>query len=173
MRLTKIISTAKQTGYLIIKVLGLGTKDVQTVYNIQPFGIDSNPNKNIRGIWAKTDNLEERILIGILFNRPVSSPGELRLYSEDSNGSEKIAIYLKNDGSIELGGGTNYLTKYNELKLAFDKLKDDVNSHIQNYNAHVHPGVLSGGASTLVTTTLSSQTTADMTGSKSNILKTA
>jgi len=172
MRITKIISTAVQKGKLIIKVLGLGSSDVQTVFNVLPFGIDSNPNKNIRGIWAKTDNLEDRILLGILFERPVTAQGETRIYSENTSGSESTYIHLKNNGVIEMGGNNNNLVKYNELKTAFDKLKDDLNDHINKYNTHVHAGVLSGAASTAVTTALSTASTANMSTSKSNILKT-
>jgi hypothetical protein len=131
MRITKIISTAVAKGKLIIKVLGLGANDVQTVYNVLPFGIDSNPNKNIRGIWAKTDNLEDRILLGVLFERPTANTGETRLYSENTNGVEVFSLYLKNDGIAEIGGNADNLVRYKKLDDGLQSLKTKINTELE------------------------------------------
>lgn len=130
MRLTKIISTAIVKGSLIIKVLGFGSKDVQTVSSVQPFGIDANPNKNYRGIWARTESAENRILLGILFERATAQPGEIRFYAENDAGSEVYSIHIKKTGICEIGGNADNAVRYQKLD---DGLKDvitDINTEL-------------------------------------------
>jgi hypothetical protein len=175
MRLTKVISTSIEKGKLIVKVLGLGSRDVQTVNNILPFGIDSNPNKNYRAIYSSTESLEDRILLGILFERALCAPGETRLYAENTGGEEVFSLHLKNDGTCELGGNTNYLTKYNELKTGFDQLLEDHNKLVDAFNQHMHataavgPPVIPTVIPDLIPAVASE---ADISDSKSDILKT-
>lgn len=175
MKISKIISSAIVKGKLIIKILGSGKSDIQTVFNILPFGVDSNPNKKIRAIYSGTESLEDRILLGIIFERPDTNPGETRIYAEDSDGNEVIAFYFKNDGSVEMGGNINFLTKFNELKIGFDKLVSDHNELVSQFNIHTHPTAAVGPPSipTPVPDHIPvSNSEADISASKSDILKT-
>ena len=90
---------------------------------------------------------------------------------ENENGFFKIL----EDGTIEINGNADFAVKYNELKTAFDTLKNDFNSFISIYNAHIHPvaGVTAGPATvpSSVTVSTGTPTTADMTSSKVDEVK--
>ena len=169
MILSKIISTAIVKGLLKVKVLGLGSSDVKTVFNLLPFGIDSNPSKDYRAIYADTGINGEKVLLGVLNKQILAEAGEIRIFSE-IEGEIATFIHLKKNGKIELGGDSNFIAKFNELKTGFDQLKGDLNSHIQNYNSHVHPGVTAGGASTAVTVSTSTESEADIDEAKNDNL---
>lgn len=137
MRLTKIISSAIVKGRLIIKVLGFGSKDVQTVNSVQPFGIDSNPNKNYRGIWARTESAENRILLGILFERATAQPGELRLYAENDAGTEVYSIHIKKTGICEFGGNADNAVRYQKLDDGLQSAISDLNTELGKIQAAI------------------------------------
>ncbi len=164
MRLTKVISTTITKGKLIIKVLGLGSKDVQTVYNIAPFGIDSNVNPGYRGIWAKTDNQEDRILLGILFEQAISAPGEIRLYSEDDNKNEVFSLHLKKNGTCEIGGNVDNAVRYSKLDEALQSAINDINTELDK----IQTAITSLGG-----TYLKSDIELDISDSKINNIKTS
>lgn len=164
MRITNIISTAITKGRLIIKVLGLGSKDVQTVYNIAPFGVDSNPSKNYRGIWARTENAEDRILLGILFERVLSQAGELRLYAENSSGSEVFSLHLKNNGTAEIGGNVDNAVR-------FQKLDDGIKSMVSDLNTEL--GKIQSAITGLGGTYAKSDVALDISAAKINNIKTS
>jgi hypothetical protein len=151
----------------------MGGSDVKTVFNILPFGIDSNPPEGYRAIYADTGINGEKILLGVLNENVQAEVGGLRIFSIDSSGNEATSIYLRANGDIELGGNTNYMTKFTELKSGFDELKGDFNTHVQNYNSHVHPGVTAGSASTAVTVTISEETEASIDLAKIDNIKTS
>lgn len=172
MRIVKIISTAIEKSRLIVKILGLGANDVKTVYNLSQFGINSRPVKNMRGVYADTGINGEKILIGLIFNNVSINEGETKIYSTNSSGTEQFSILLTSDGNCELGGNTDNLSKHSILQTQIHQLRDDFNSLVNTFNAHIHPGILTGGASTLVTTTLGSQSNIDITTAKIDNLKT-
>lgn len=147
MILSKIISTAIEKGRLIIKILGLGNNDIQTVYNISTFGIDSRPIKNMRGIYSNTKIKGKNILIGVIFDNITTDEGETKIYSLDSNGSEQFYILLKNDGNCEIGGSSDNLSRHSILESQIHKLRDDFNNLVTAFNQHVHPTAALGSPS--------------------------
>lgn len=191
MKLTKVISTAIDKGKQIVKILGFGSADVQTVFTIQPFGIDGNPVKGYRAIYADTASKEDKVLIGVIFENALADVGELRLHSEDADGAEMASIHLKNngdikmaanaaatlnalaDGNLELNGNADFIARFSELKNGFDQLKSDFNTFINTqYNVHVHTGVTTGAGSSAVTPQLGSPSSASIDGSKVDNVKT-
>ena len=126
MIISKVISTLIEKGRNIVKVQRLGGKDIQTGYNVLPFGIDSNIPVGYRAIFADTGNIGDKIIVGIINDKCIANIGELRLHSEDS-GTEKIYVYLKKDGTFELGGNTDFMVSYNNLVTEFNKLKKAFN----------------------------------------------
>ncbi len=148
MTISKVISTAIEKGILIVKILGLGSKDVRTTYNVSPFGIDSNIPKGYRGIYADTGNIGEKILIGIISDKAITDIGETRIYSEKEDGTASFDILLKKNGTCEIGGNSDFMVRFSELKSGFDKLKSDLNQVITDLNTHTHlctaPGTASG-----------------------------
>jgi hypothetical protein len=76
-------------------------------------------------------------------------------------------ISLLDDGTAIINGDADFAVAYTDLKTAFDQLKTDYDTFISTkYNMHVHPGVTAGAASTAVTLTVGSSSTADMAGAK-------
>lgn len=171
MIISKIISTSIEKSRLIIKILGSGSKDIKTVFALSQFGIESRPIKNYRCVYADTGVKGEKVLLGLILNNASINEGETKIYSVDSNGVEQVAIKLTNTGNIEMAGNSDNLSRHSVLEDQVHQLRDDLNTHIQNYNSHVHPGVTAGGASTLVTTTTSAQSNINISTAKiDNIL---
>lgn len=168
MIISKIISTAIEKGRLIVKILGTGSKDIKTVFALTQFGIESRPIKNFRCVYANTGVKGENVLIGLILENSTINEGETKIYSVNSLGVEQNSIIITNTGNIEIGGNADNLSRHSILEAQVHQLRDDLNTHIQNYNSHVHPGVLSGGASTAVTTTLSTESEIDISTAKIN-----
>jgi hypothetical protein len=64
--------------------------------------------------------------------------------------------------------GTDYAVQFTAMKSAFDTLKSELNALVTIFNAHIHPGVLAGGASTAVTATPGTPPAATMDSAKVN-----
>jgi hypothetical protein len=80
-------------------------------------------------------------------------------------------VSVVDDNTVEINGDTDFAVAYTDLKSAFDTMKTDLNAFITIFNAHVHPGVTAGPASTGVTVTPGTATTADMAGAKLDTVK--
>lgn len=131
MKSAKVISTAiNDAKNMVIKVLRLGTKDVQTSKQIAPFGIDSNPIKDMVAVHTETGIKGETIIVGYVNKEHIADIGELRLFSTDSDGEIKATVFLRNNETLELMGDSNFLVKFNELQTEFNKLQSAYNSHV-------------------------------------------
>lgn len=131
MKSSKVISTAiNDAKNMIIKVLRLGTSDVQTSRQISPFGVDSNPIKDMVAIHSETGIKGETVIIGYVNKEHVADIGELRLFSTNESGEIKSTVFLRNDETLELMGDSNFLVKFNELQTEFNKLQSAYNSHV-------------------------------------------
>lgn len=119
----KIISTSLENAIRSVKVLRYGKSDVQTPSEIAPYGLDSNPIKDMIAMYASTNESGETAIIGYINKNQKALPGEFRTFCTDENGTEKFYTWLKKDGTIEIGGDTNFAVKFNELKTEFDKIK--------------------------------------------------
>lgn len=159
-------------GRRLVKFLRFGKSDVQTALQVAPYGIDSNPVKDMVAIYAPTQQKGETVVIGYINKNQLANVGEFRMFSTDENGTLKFAIYLKNDGTVEIGGNTKNMTRFQELESGFNELRSDFNAHVQKFNAHTHPGVQSGGAVTGATTTPSDPSAASIAGAKIDQIKT-
>lgn len=173
MNLTKVISAAKDDlSRLVVKVLRMGRSDVQTGIAAQPYGVDSNPIADMVAVYSKTGENGKAVIVGYLNKNQVAGPGELRLFSTDGNGAEVMYAWLRSDGTMELGGDTDFMARFSELKAGFDQLKSDFNSHVNTFNAHVHPGVTAGAGSTAVTATPGTASAASIDAAKIDEIKT-
>ena len=175
MNLVKVISSEiDNTKRRIVKFLRYGKSDVQTSFEAMPFGIDSNPTKDLIAIYGATGENGKTVIVGYINKNQIADVGELRLFSTDSDNAEKFYIYLKNDGNCEIGGDADNMVRYSKLQSAFDELKQDFNNHIQNWNAF-SAAYAPGSPTTLGTppTALTSQgSNADITQAKINEIKT-
>ena len=176
MILSKIISTAVEKGMLIVKILASGSKDVKTVFNILPFGIDSNPVADYRAIYTDTAIDGEKILIGVINRNVLSGAGETRIYSTDQNGVESVAIKLTSAGNIEIGGNTDHAVKYSALETQFNELNDKFNALVSAFNQHMHATAATGAPSTptpIPSIIPAEESDADITGAKINNILTS
>ena len=152
----------------VVKLLRLGYSDVQTSDQANPHGIDSNPVKDMIAVYAETAQKGETVIIGYLNKDQLAEPGETRIYSTDANGVFKTSIWLKADGTIEVGGNTKNLVRYQELEAAFNELTQNFNAFVEKYNAHTH----SGATAPIIPAAIATQTTADISQSKIEEIKT-
>jgi hypothetical protein len=166
-----IDTTVDSIGRRIVKFFRLG-KTVETAMQAAAYGTDAQPIEDCIAIYAQTGVKGKTVIIGYINKNAVAGVGEHRLFSTDADGAVQFYIHLKNDGTCEIGGSANHMTRYEELETAFNELKSDFNTHVNNYNTHVHPGVLAGPASTAVTVSVSTPSQADISGAKIDEIKT-
>ena len=176
--LVKILSTAvDKLGRLLPKFERLGKDDIQTSLQATPFGIDSNPVKDMVAIYGATSEKGKTVIIGYINKNSVAEVGGNRLFSTDSGGAEKSVIYLRANGDIELNGDDDNLVRFKKLSDGFDTLKSDLNSLVTAYNSHTHittatvgptptPGIIAPTPST------GTPSTAEISGAKCATLKT-
>lgn len=176
MNIVRILSTRfDDSKRLISKFLRNGKDDVAESFTAEPFGLDSNPIKDIRAVFSKTESTADSVTIGFINEKKITKTGESRLFSTDENGELKIFVHLKNDGTIEFGGDVGNLTRFQELETAFNKLKDDHNKLVTAFNTHLHPTAAVGTPSppTPVPNVIPAvPSTADMSGAKIDEFKT-
>ena len=179
MNLTTVISTdVDDKKRRKVKVRRFGNDDVQNQLAVSPSGIDAAPVEDMVALYSPTSSQEDPVIIGYITREQKAKAGEIRIFSTDADGVEQIAFHFLNDGTVEMGGDADNLVRYRELKSAYDQLRDDLNNLIAQYNAHIHittatvgptavPGVISP------TTSTGTPSTADMSASKIDELKTS
>lgn len=164
-----------EEGNRVVKVVELGPK---TAEQIAPFGDDSSPLNDTAGIFSKTTERGDSVIIGYFNGQQIAQPGEKRIFSLNTDGSLSFNIHLKGDGTCEINGTGNFLVKFNELKTAFDQLVKDHNALLADYKAHVHTTTATVGSSptpgtiTAPTVTLT-DSTASVDNAKAENIKTA
>lgn len=161
----------------VVKFLRLGSDDVQTSLQVGPFGVDSNAPKDMIAIYGATSEKGKTVIIGYVNKNALAEVGGYRTFSTDSNGEVKSVVYLRSDGSIEINGTDDNLVRYAKLKEGFDALKADFNSLVTAYNSHIHITTATVGptptpGAIAPTTSTGTASTAQITGSKCDTLKT-
>ena len=172
MNLVKVISTeADSLKRRVVKFLRYGKNDVQTSVAAEPFGIDSNPIKDMVAVYGETSEKGKTVIVGYLNKNQLAGIGELRTYSTDNKGGEKFYTWLKNDGTYEVGGDSKNMVRYQELESAFNQLKTDFNNLVTKFNTHTHVGVIAGGGTSGTTATPATSSSADISGAKIEEIK--
>lgn len=167
------LSRVKQATNEFIKILRLGKNDVQTVFPSLPHGLESKPIKEAIAVYASTMNSGDAVTVGyIQLNLERTQEGETLLYSTDSSGNRVFEILLNNAGECELGGNSDFLARFNELKNGFDQLTSDFNAFVSVFNSHVHISAAPGSPNA-PTATPASATTASIDSAKINNIKTS
>lgn len=142
----------------VVKILRFGRSDVQTAFEANSFGLDSNAPKNLIAIYGETNKKGKNVIVGYINIQQLAALGEFRIFSTNPTGvSIMTSIWLKNDGTMEIGGSLNHLTQFEGLLKAFNQLQAE-------FNAHTH---VSNGAPAVP------QSTADITSARATNLKTA
>lgn len=179
MKIVITIEHAIQKGFRRIKSVVTGKDDAQTPYEVMPFGVDGVAPKSWRAVYSKTEEDGKSIIIGYfnLAQLDTLVRGEHRIYSTDPDGVISTSIYMRGDGTMEVGGDVDFMVRYNALETAFNQLQSDHDDLVTTFNAHIHtttatvgtgpPGVISP------TTTTESPSTADITPAKIEEIKTS
>ena len=176
MNLVKTISTKIDSlNRRIIKFLRYGKDDIQTSFESYPFGIDSNPVKDLIAIYSPTNEKGKTVILGYLNKNQLAKVGENRLYSTDEDGNEVFYVYLKNNGEAEIGGNSDNMVRYSPLKDEYDKTKDVLDS-ILNILTGAPINEPGNGAPSALQAALSAalvgKSTGDISGSKIDEIKT-
>ena len=173
MQLTSVISTRlDKMNRRLVKILRFGKSDVLEPFQANNFGLDSNPPKGMVAVYSPTSEIGKNVIIGYLNKDQLAKPGETRIYATNADGALKFYAWFKDDGTLELGGDSNFAVKFNELKSAFNSLQKSHNDLLTEYKTHVHPGVQSGASSTSVTTSIQNPNSADIDTAKNSEIKT-
>jgi len=171
-KISAVLNSIKQR---IVKVNGQGPYDPRTAYDVAPFGIDGVPPANWRAVDSKTAVAGSEVLVGYINQNATSVEGELKLYSMDGI-SDSITLILRTDGTMEIGGSTKHMVRYEELETGFNSLKQSVTDLTTAFNSHVHATVASLGTPTPPTAVPTVipviPPTATITGAKINEIKT-
>ena len=114
-------------GRRILKVLQFGAK---TADECAPFGDDSCPVANLTAVYASTSNIAEPVIIGYLNLQQLAEIGEKRLYSIKTDGTLGFYCWLKNDGTMQLGGTAHNLVRYTPLASAINAKDALINTEL-------------------------------------------
>jgi len=127
MKVAEVISTKVEQGRRIVKLRVMGKDDVQEVEYIQPFGIDSNPREDKRGLHTDTSSYEEKLFLGIANDNCAAEEGEIIVFSEDENGAISAYTHFKADGKIIMNGDADNAVRFKPMADSINELKDSVN----------------------------------------------
>lgn len=138
MKIGKVNDSRIVTGVKrLIKFLGLGSKDVQEVRQLSPFGIDSSPIKDMVAVYSETSIKGESVVLGYFNKSLLADKGDFRTYSMDDNGTVKFYIWQKKNGTCEIGGNVDNMVRYSKLEQAFNQLRSDHNGLVTKHNTLV------------------------------------
>jgi len=173
--IVKVISSkyndAKQ---LFVNVRRFGKNDIREEIQVGPAGDDSRPIEKMTAIFSETGVQGDAVIIGYLSEQGLAESGEKRLYSQDDDGNIKFFVWLKKDGTIEIGGDADNAVRYSKLESEFNKLNDKFNDLVTAFNTHQHTGNM--GAPTPIipipNSVPASPSLADITLSKIDEIKT-
>lgn len=171
MQVVKVISTSLKSAKRLIKFLRYGRADVKENMECSPYGLDSNPIKDTRAVYAQTTSASQSVVIGYVNTMQKADVGEFRTFATNANGVEVFYTWMKADGTMEIGGDSDNMVRFSPLEAEFNKLRDDFNNFINTkYNLHTHPTAAPGPPS--VTVTVGTPSTADISGAKIDEIKT-
>lgn len=150
-------------GRRLIKAFVRSARDVQTSYQVAPWGDDSCPVKGAKLIHAETV-ADDTVIIGAVNTDQKAQPGEKRLYATDANGVTVGDIWLKSDGTVEFKGAGDNLVRYAPLSAALVNHNTALNSELVKIQAAI---VALGGSYAYLTLSL------DLSAAKADDLKTS
>jgi len=137
------LSRVKEATSEFIKVLRYGKSDVQTIEPVLPSGVDSKPLKDDLSVHSKTNDRSDPICLGYIWKSELTQPGEIRIFARGTDGSEKLFLYLKNDGTCEFGGNADNLIRYKKLDDELQSFKTKINTEL----GKIATGIAAGGGS--------------------------
>ena len=136
MRLADVISSERVTEegapYLRVK---LDPIDTITVPSFDAAGEDSPP---LPGDKAVCDD-DHCVGFADVKNAGAALPGEKRMYARDENGTVVGVLYMKRDGTLELGlNPTDYVARASRTDAEIERLSNEMDALTTAFNSHTH-----------------------------------
>ena len=137
MNFVKVISTKLDEARRFVKYLRLGKSNTQTSFQVAPHGFDSNPVKDMVALYAETGEKGRTVIVGYINKNQIAAIGETRIFSTDSGGELQTFIWLKADGTMQIGGDADNMVRFSKLKESIDELKNDLTTLKQVFSSWV------------------------------------
>lgn len=99
----------------------------------------------MKAIYGATQVNGRPVIIGYINPNVLADTGETRLYSTNAAGVLKNYLWLKNDGTIEIGGSDDFMVRFSKLKEVTDELQNDLTT-LKNVFSTWTPVSNDGGA---------------------------
>lgn len=112
---------------LVVKAWN-GKSDVRTALEATPYGIDSRPVKDMITMYLRSELDGSEYILGYLNKNRLADIGETRLFSTDADGGLKFYVWLKKDGTLQLGGSAHNLVRYAPLNTALQSEVTAINA---------------------------------------------
>jgi hypothetical protein len=78
-------------------------------------------------------------------NEPEAEPGEVRRYARDGDGAVAIVLWLKSDGTMELGSPDDFVAMASKVDKRIGDLEQAFNDFVNTaFNAHTHVAPMGG-----------------------------
>lgn len=123
----KVISTELDgLSRRLVKSLRYGKSDYRTTVEVSPHGIDSNPIKDMMAIYARTGDKDGDVIIGYINKNKLAEVGETRLFSTNADGTLQTFIWLKSDGTMQIGGDADFMVRHAPLKAVVEEIQNDI-----------------------------------------------
>ena len=172
------IVTMKNAVYKVFQ--GMSGKSLSVDFETIGKNKDDGEVYSVPGVYSKSVDGTKGVSINVNGNNIIIAThdysldkdvekGELLLYCIDENGAVLSSALLNKSGEFVINDGTDYGVAYEDLKTAFDQLKDDFDNHLHTTTGtpgvSAIPGLISK-PSTGVTPFVPVTSTADMSGAK-------
>ena len=164
----KFISAVIESMRRTNTVNGRSRYDPRTGVDVAPFGIDSAPPEGWTAVYLPSECDDAQAVVGYVNEKAIMETGNTRLYS-----SGDLDIRVLADSTIEIGGNTKNLVRFQELETGFNQLRSDLNTLITTYNTHTHPVVVAGSPGVAsATTATGTPSSASISAAKIEEIKT-
>lgn len=128
-KIITVISTSIVKLRRIVKYMGFG-KAAATSKQALPYGIDSSPIKDSRGICVDTAKYGYSYITGYVDQENKAATGEIRVFSTSATGTQMAYIWAKSTGTIELNGAIHNPVRYLPLDTALQAESGLINTNL-------------------------------------------
>lgn len=97
-------------------------------------------------VYSETAEKGKDVIVGYLNKNQLADVGESRMYATDANGNLKLYVWLKADGTMELGGTADNAVRYQKLSDATTAYQNKVITELGKISAAI---ALLGGSYTV------------------------
>jgi len=137
-RIAKYNGEIIEAGRRIIKSFVKSKKDVHTSFQSACWGDDSTPIAGADVIHAQTAT-DDTVILGVINVSQKTTAGEKRIFATDTSGAVVFDIWLRADGTVEIGGDSDFAVKYIPLDSALQSFAGLINAELVKIAAAITP----------------------------------